>query len=901
MAARSPTPDLLLSLMPALHPSRLQSSGALQAVSMASYKALHAMALNGRHELLGLLLKTGTISAPHVSLLLETALQKKGKQPLTELVAAEMVGYVGPLGADAASLLKVAAGHSSAAVVGMLLDVSTQEPKGHVALETLGQALAEACDSRNDEAMRLLLERWVGRCSAVQAQPLVRAFAAHGDAERVGRLLCTGKHAMVQMDSSQRCALAKAGLAHAAGAADRRTAVLRTLLAAGADAKSESGEAALRNAAREGHSEAMELILSMGSNVNAVDGDGKTVLCVAAASGCVAAVRCLLHHGAQVRQRCPDGREPLDFAGDEAVRAIILAEVEKLRMGLLDELLAEEEPKSGKKGKKAKRTDSKAKAAEAAAAEAEAAAQAAAAVAAEAAAKAAAEAAAKTAAEAAAAMKQAVGGGRAGGAGHGVNGTQREAVNGAPVSASGVADQGAGEAKKKKKKKKGGGAAEEAGAGAPAQGEAAAPALAEPPSPPPPPASRPAVDHSIPKDRNGGAAAGAALFDAAVNLLGGSIGGGIGQRSPRPVRLSVLNSALYESSAAYKDALKGAGGLRAWLEKHPEAFELSWGGPSGQNQVKLRPLVPRDGLPPPLPPPGARSRAADAVSAQAAENLAREAAARALEEEGLPPPLPPPRRGSSMHTLPQDDPGLEGLPPPLPPPAAAAGFGGFGGSVGGSGTGFGGLLGGLGVATQEQCQPVPLVRSSSSSGRFGAIGSTARAGLANPDAHTPTCNASFDSLLAEDEDASLAADADPIAIEKKIRGIQKKLRRVQEMEERTSNALPLDAGQQELLRSKPKLQRSLQLLLEQWAVLEPKMILQQAQRMAALANSECAVCLDEYSADAQAIRTSCCGAARPCPSPIYAPKRPAHTSRIYLRPYLRLSLPLPAEREYLTC
>ena len=111
------------------------------------------------------------------------------------------------------------------------------------------------------------------------------------------------------------------------------------------------------------------LIWQVGTNVNAVDEDGKTVLCVAACSGCCEAVKCLLKHGAQVttfliwqlphlataergpfptfliwqvRMRCPDGREPLDFAVDASVRQLLLAEVEALRMGLLDELLAEE-------------------------------------------------------------------------------------------------------------------------------------------------------------------------------------------------------------------------------------------------------------------------------------------------------------------------------------------------------------------------------------------------------------------------------------------------------------------------------------------------------------------------------------------------------------------------------
>ena len=46
----------------------------------------------------------------------------------------------------------------------------------------------------------------------------------------------------------------------------------------------------------------MQLLLATGTNVNAVDEDGKTTLCVAACSGCCEAVRCLLEHGAQVRR-----------------------------------------------------------------------------------------------------------------------------------------------------------------------------------------------------------------------------------------------------------------------------------------------------------------------------------------------------------------------------------------------------------------------------------------------------------------------------------------------------------------------------------------------------------------------------------------------------------------------
>ena len=45
---------------------------------------------------------------------------------------------------------------------------------------------------------KLLLESWSGKCTALQAQPLLRAFASRGDAATVGRLLSQGKGAMVQ-------------------------------------------------------------------------------------------------------------------------------------------------------------------------------------------------------------------------------------------------------------------------------------------------------------------------------------------------------------------------------------------------------------------------------------------------------------------------------------------------------------------------------------------------------------------------------------------------------------------------------------------------------------------------------------------------------------------------------
>ena len=330
----------------------MAASGTLSAVSMVGYKALMSMANHGRHELLSLLLQTGIISAQHALLLLESVLQKKGKLPATERVVAEILQYIGPAGSEATSVLKVAAANSSANVLAMLLDWSHQEKKG-LDLQLVCVALAEACESDNSDAMQLLLGSWVGQCTALQAQPLLRAFAARGDAATVGKLLSrsAGATSMVAMDAKQRVQLASCGLAHAAGAAAPRTKVLRTLLDAGAEPRGAYGELALRNAARDGQVESMQLLLNVGTNVNAVDEDGKTTLCVAACSGCCSAVSCLLKHGAQVRMRCHDGREPLDFAADNAVRQLLLAEVEKLRMGLLDELLADEGDSGGKGGK----------------------------------------------------------------------------------------------------------------------------------------------------------------------------------------------------------------------------------------------------------------------------------------------------------------------------------------------------------------------------------------------------------------------------------------------------------------------------------------------------------------------------------------------------------------------
>jgi len=810
LAARSYWPCLLESLLPALDLGRLASSGALSAVSMASYKAVMSMALNGRHELLSLLLQTGITSAQHVLLLLETVLQKKGKQPMIEPVAAEMVRYIGPLGTEACSVLKVAAGHSSAAVVALLLDLCHFDKRAFD-LELVGVALAEACDANNLEAMQLLLSRWTGKCSASQAQPLLRAFAARGDAAVVARLLARGEDAMVTMDNKQRSTLAGSGLPHAAGDGEQRTKVLQQLLNAGAEPKSEDGETALRNAARDGLSKAMQLLLDVGTNVNAVDDEGKTVLCVAACSGCCETVRTLLQHGAQVRRRCPDGREPLDFAADDAVKQLLLVEVEKLRMGLLDELLADESDssktvKGGKKaGKKDKKNGTKATSVGSSAESARAS-----------------VAGGASEAELMPSNNKSVGGDSVG--------CGEEGTGAKPL-----ADESSGDKKgsKKKKNKKNGAASAAVAGSAAADGAAGggdcgsrgggaaakndlshaiirpgAEALAPrsplkkakgakgPPSeglPPPAAASLRANE-----EKQDEAEPEPSLVEAAVLLLSGQEAG--------RMRFSSLISALYDRSATAKEEIKIAGGAKQWLSEHSEAFELECDCNPGHESVKLR--MPPDGLPPPRVPALAPSAAAvapfthnddEAVASLKDMDLALGIRVSAVANGGSA------AAGDLLHRSDIED--SSPLEPPLAPP---------------------------------------------SSGSFGG-------GFVDPSADALASLWSEPHGTGDDDLYGVAGEADPVQLEKKIRGVQKKLRRVQTIEEQATAGQALDAGQQALRSSKAELQITLQQLLQQWAVLEPVLIQQQAQRMLAIANSECAVCLDEYSPDNPAIRTSCCG------------------------------------------
>lgn len=819
LAARSHWPALLYSLLPSLQLSRLAASGTLSAVSMVGYKALMSMANHGRHELLSLLLQTGIISAQHALLLLESVLQKKGKLPATERVVAEILQYIGPAGSEATSVLKVAAASSSANVLAMLLDWSHHE-KQQLDLQLVCIALAEACESDNADAMRLLLGSWAGKCTALQAQPLLRAFAARGDAATVQKLLTQGGGGMqmVAMDGQQRVQLASCGLAHAAGATAQRAKVLRMLLDAGAEPRGAYGELALRNAARDGQVEAMKLLLAVGTNVNAVDEEGKTTLCIAACSGCTAAVKWLLEHGAQVRMRCHDGREPLDFAVDAGVKQLLLAEVEKLRMGLLDELLAEENSdsagaKGGKASKKAaKRAAKRGKAADDATSY-------------------------LPGADVAAGFD-----------GIDVTVTTSKLAKTVVVSATlgGDADGGSpalSKAAKKKLKAKakngaaatdgtdgsGGSTAATAGAANEARETAAVAA--------PTTAALESTTLRSPrkKGKDGdkdhgdkGLDGSSQLREAAMHVLSG--------QADASMRLSSLISALYDRSATYKELIKQSGGAKTWLSEQPDAFVVDFNCVPGHESVSLRSAVESSKL-----------------------ELGKVDALDVADGDGL--------------------------------PAAAQRSGRVDARGGASGAGGAGFTGETKAPPASPNCALPASPNSHSHANScghkqdkSTVGdhgtNVARDAPDETRGWVPHDLVSLGSRVTsggrvaprDDDDVAAAAllgfsseevISDPVLVEKKIRAVQKKLRRVQGIEEQIASAETsggtIDAGQQMLLSSKPRLQSSLSHLLQQWATLEPMLLEQQEQRLLAIADSECAVCLEEYSVQQPAIRTSCCG------------------------------------------
>jgi len=337
------------------------------------------------------------------------------------------------------------------------------------------------------------------------------------------------------------------------------------------------------------------------------------------------------------------------------------------------------------------------------------------------------------------------------------------------------------------------------------------------------------------------------LLEAAGNVLRSQTNG-------PSMRLSSLVSALYELSALYKDEIKNAGGAKTWLEKHSDEFFLDTDCAPGHESVTLCA---------PLPPPPA------AAAARLAKATVRESGTKHHGGDGdaegahdyhlngngghgrnahddVPEGHPHNLASDAMHfrMLPR-------VPISAPERVPTNGAAHLGGSA---------HLGAAaaqaeGVEEEPISAPRPFVNDDElPEAQSCSLSWDGANGRAAADAADDAAAAAL--LGASSEEAT----KDPLLIEKKIRAVQKKLRRVQTIEQQSgSDSSALDAGQQVLLASKPRLQKQLSTLLEQWAVLEPALLEKQEQQLLAIANSECAICLEEYSADNQGIRTSCCG------------------------------------------
>ncbi len=420
--------------------------------------------------------------------------------------------------------------------------------------------------------------------------------------------------------------------------------------------------------------------------------------------------------------RCPDGREPLDFAVDASVRQLLLAEVEALRMGLLDELLAEEDGAKSKKSKKAKKKEKQK--GEAAAAEAEAA---------------------------------ATGGGAEGGAG----------PSGAPSAEPAAAD--AATPSKSKKKKKGKGSANSANiaemadeAAAPEKGGDASancgptsPTRAKTGSTTTSPAATPpgasTTAGTAPSGRQG--IKPASLIDAAVAILS--------SHTPPSLRISALISALYEKSAGYKEEVRHAGGAQKWLAEHAEAFELSKDDTvrlrKPAHQIAISPPSPASpaplpaGLPPPRTPVSSRTAGGVKLSSHGLGGDSDSDGDSAHNS----PSRPKIRRGAS-----------EGTPSPAAPNTAPPGSANFG----------------AGSANYGLNSPsgLPMARSLSCEA-FGAddgdhaVPPPPRRLAHLPPRHFYCATVTPTRIYC----AGLTGEISPLQIEKKIRAVQKKLRRVQ--------------------------------------------------------------------------------------------------------------------------
>uniref|UniRef100_A0A6T9NRR5 RING-type domain-containing protein n=1 Tax=Haptolina ericina TaxID=156174 RepID=A0A6T9NRR5_9EUKA len=294
------------------------------------------------------------------------------------------------------------------------------------------------------------------------------------------------------------------------------------------------------------------------------------------------------------------------------------------------------------------------------------------------------------------------------------------------------------------------------------------------------------------------------LLETAIQLLSGQV-------ESSSMRISSLVSALYDVSASFKDEIKHAGGAKLWLSDHPDKFIVDTNCSPGHESValRLRGSIDRltDEQAETMKGPDVAGRPDAAACVTNGSSLVRLDGERmrcgdghAIHSEGSDDAEPSTRRNGVLRS----------------PSLALVDDSDF-----------------------NDSQLYPFSWSASERVSADAADDAAAAAL----------------LVVVSEEST----DDPIMIEKKIRAVQKKLRRVQVIEELVGQGSSLDNGQQALFASKPRLLAQLHQLLQQWAVLEPALLEQQEQRMLAIANSECAICLEEYDSDRPGIRTSCCG------------------------------------------
>lgn len=149
------------------------------------------------------------------------------------------------------------------------------------------------------------------------------AAAARGDAAAIEAAMARGAKPDAVSDTVVE-GVSFATPAIVLAARDGHVEAVRVLLRAGAkvDARTElGGESALVSAAIDGHAEVIDALLAAGASVDLPNAWGKTALMWAADNRHVAAVDRLLAGGAEVTRRCDEGRTAADYAHDPELAA----------------------------------------------------------------------------------------------------------------------------------------------------------------------------------------------------------------------------------------------------------------------------------------------------------------------------------------------------------------------------------------------------------------------------------------------------------------------------------------------------------------------------------------------------------------------------------------------------